>query len=125
MILCTHCGNQNKSASAFCTSCGNQLADAGFIVGRLIILASGGNREYLIAESARSIGRDGANDLVVDDEEMSARHAAITFREDGFWVEDLESTNGTFLNGERIEVASRLQDEDLLKMGRTLMKFKM
>jgi pSer/pThr/pTyr-binding forkhead associated (FHA) protein len=125
MILCTHCGNQNKTGNAFCTSCGNQLSDSRFIIGRLIVLSDSGNREYLIADSTRSIGRDGANDLVIEDDEMSGAHAAITYNQESFWVEDLQSTNGTFLNGERIGEISRLQDEDLLKMGRTLMKFKM
>ena len=55
---------------------------------------------------------------------MSAQHARITYDDDCFWVEDLQSTNGTFVNGERISEMTQLQDEDLLKMGRTLMKFK-
>ena len=124
MILCTHCGNQNRNDNAFCTSCGNKLAEEPLIVGRLILLGDEGNREYLIGDSAWSIGRDGANDLVVDDDEISSRHARITFSDDSFWVEDLDSTNGTFVNGERISSLTRLHDDDLLKMGRVMMKFK-
>ncbi len=123
MILCTNCGNQNKNDNAFCTFCGNKLAEDPFIVGRLILLGDEGNREYLVGDSARTIGRDGANDLVVDDEEVSSRHARITYDDGCFWVEDLNSTNGTFVNGERISAITRLQDDDLLKMGHILMKF--
>ena len=124
MILCAHCGNQNSNDGSFCTFCGNQLSDKSFVVGRLILLEDEGSREYLISDSSRSIGRDGVNDLAVDDEEMSSRHACINYADESFWVQDLGSTNGTFLNGERIEKTTRLHDEDLLKMGRTLMKFK-
>ena len=124
MIRCTNCGKQNEDDSAFCTSCGHKLAEERFIAGRLILLGDDDNSEYPIADSTRSIGRDGANDVVVEDDEMSAQHARITYDDECFRVEDLHSTNGTFLNGKRISESTILQDEDLIKMGRTMMKFK-
>ena len=125
MILCTHCGHQNRNESAFCTFCGNRLSEDRFVVGRLILLNEKEKREYLIADADRRIGRDTSNDIVVDDDEISACHARIFFEEGKFWVEDLQSTNGTFLNGKRICRPTGLHDDDLLKMGRTLLKFKM
>ena len=125
MILCAHCGHQNRNESAFCTFCGNRLPDDRLVVGRLILLGEREKREYLIADVDRYIGRDAGNDIVVyDDDEISACHARISFRDGGFWVEDLQSTNGTFVNGKRICEPVCLRDEDLLKMGRTLLKFK-
>lgn len=124
MILCSHCGHQNKNESTFCTFCGNRLPDNRYIIGRLRLLGKEETREYLIAEVDRYIGRDAGNDIVIDDAEMSAQHAKIWFEGQGFWVEDLRSTNGTFVNGERLREPTRLRDEDLLKMGRTLLKFK-
>ena len=124
MMFCTHCGHQNRNEGSVCTFCGNRLPDDRYIVGRLIILIEEGRREYLVADADRHIGRDASNDIVVHDDEISARHARISCRDQGFWREDLQSTNGTFVNGERIRESILLRDEDLLKMGRTLMKFK-
>lgn len=122
MILCGHCGHQNRGRSAFCTFCGNGLPKDGIVVGRLVLLGEEA-REYLIADVERTIGRDPANDLVVEDDEISGQHARILFRDNDFWVEDLDSRNGTHVNGTRIESATLLRNEDLLRLGSTLMKF--
>ena len=67
-----------------------------------------------------TIGRGGQNDLVLDgDEFASARHARIEARRDGVWVSDLDSTNGTFVNGSKVEGATRLGDGDVLRVGET------
>jgi hypothetical protein len=67
-----------------------------------------------------TIGRGGQNDLVLDgDEFASARHARIEARRDGVWVEDLGSTNGTYVNGARVEGALRLGHGDVLRVGET------
>lgn len=124
MILCNHCGHQNKNKGTFCTSCGNRLLGDCYIVGRLSLLSGEEEREYLLADADRYIGRDPGNDIVVPDEAVSAQHARISFRDRGFWVEDLRSTNGTFVNEERIAGPVRLRDEDLLKMGHTFLAFK-
>lgn len=124
MIFCTHCGKQNSNESQFCSFCGNRISDHSYIVGRLILLGDQEGQEYLIAEADRCIGRDTVNDIVIVDTEMSARHARISQANEEFWVEDLQSTNGTFVNGRRIEASTRLRDDDLIKMGRTLLKFK-
>jgi hypothetical protein len=67
-----------------------------------------------------TVGRGGQNDLVLDgDEFASARHARIEVRGDGAWVQDLESTNGTFVNGSRVAGAQRLDAGDVLRVGET------
>jgi hypothetical protein len=69
--------------------------------------------------SATVIGRDAGTGIRLDgDEFASAQHARIDPRQDGVWVEDLGSTNGTFLNGERI-TAERLQPGDVVRVGQT------
>ena len=65
------------------------------------------------------IGRDPANDFVVDDIEVSRNHAKITSDEDIYKIEDLDSTNGTFLNGRRISIPEILKDGDLISLGET------
>jgi len=63
------------------------------------------------------IGRGRGADLVVAESTMSREHAAVAFDEEGCFVEDLGSTNGTKVNGERCERA-RLQDGDEIQLGR-------
>jgi hypothetical protein len=67
-----------------------------------------------------TLGRGGQNDLVLEgDEFASSRHARIEVRGDGAWVQDLESTNGTFVNGSRVAGAQRLGAGDVLRVGET------
>jgi Inner membrane component of T3SS, cytoplasmic domain len=67
-----------------------------------------------------TVGRGGQNDLVLTgDEFASARHARIELRGDGAWVQDLDSTNGTYVNGARVAGAQRLEAGDVLRVGET------
>jgi FHA domain len=69
------------------------------------------------------VGRESPNGVPLgDDEFASAHHARIDARADGIWVEDLGSTNGTFLNGGRIS-AERLEPGDVLRIGQTELVF--
>ena len=65
------------------------------------------------------IGREDNVGIRLDgDEFASGQHARIDPRPDGVWVEDLGSTNGTFVNGERI-TAQRLEAGDVVRVGQT------
>ncbi len=63
------------------------------------------------------IGRDPACELSVSDEMVSARHARLSYHSNQWWAEDLQSTNGTFLNDERVYTATVLIDGDELHCG--------
>lgn len=63
------------------------------------------------------VGRGRGADLVIAESTMSREHAAIAFDEEGCFVEDLQSTNGTKVNGERCERA-RLKNGDEIQLGR-------
>ena len=76
--------------------------------------------EFPLNSAPVTVGRGGQNDLVLGgDEFASARHARIESRGDGVWVQDLDSTNGTYVNGSRVAGAQRLDPGDVLRVGET------
>jgi hypothetical protein len=90
---------------------------------RLVVQRSpslGEGDEFPINSAPVTLGRGGQNDLVLTgDEFASARHARIESRGDGVWVQDLDSTNGTYVNGSRVAGAQRLDAGDVLRVGET------
>ena len=82
-----------------------------------------GARYDLAAQSgAVSIGREAGNLIQLEDNEVSRRHAEIRRVGDGFVVGDLKSSNGTFLNDERVE-RSPLSSGDRIRIGRTVLVY--
>ena len=63
------------------------------------------------------IGRDPDVAVHIDHSEISRRHARVLINGDGAVVEDLQSRNGTFLNGKRVESPTALHDGDVLSLG--------
>jgi len=80
------------------------------------------SRQFTLPEIV--VGRDPACDLVAPDEMVSARHARLSFHHNQWWVEDLQSTNGTFLNDERVYTATVLIDGDELRCGNLYLQVK-
>ena len=70
------------------------------------------------------IGRDKNCDLPVPDEKVSAQHAHITFHHGQWWLKDLNSTNGTFLNREKIISPTVLITGDEFQCGNTLFRIR-
>lgn len=66
------------------------------------------------------IGRDEDCDFRLVDDAVSTRHAKLSFRYLQWWVEDLQSTNGTFLNDQRVETATVIIKGDELRIGRQI-----
>jgi hypothetical protein len=67
-----------------------------------------------------TIGRAAGCGVRVEDSYTSALHARLFKRDENLWVEDLSSTNGTWVNAERIAAATRLGRGDLLQVGGTV-----
>jgi predicted component of type VI protein secretion system len=65
-----------------------------------------------------TVGREGC-DVVLPDPEVSRRHAALRVTESGVAVEDLGSSNGTFVNEQRVEGVRALRDGDVVRFGNT------
>lgn len=83
-------------------------------------------QEYTIDINRTTIGRDSKNDIILDDESASRNHASIHYdrNKDTLIIHDLESTNGTFVNGERLERPYRLRETDIVRIGAAVLRFK-
>jgi len=84
-----------------------------------LVLKSGPNAglTYPVEGDLISIGRDASNMLVVNDPEVSRRHARIYRQGERYYLEDLGSTNGTAVNGVRLDTAYALQGGELITLG--------
>lgn len=78
--------------------------------------------DRLPLRAVSTIGRDAGNDVVVNDEAASARHATLSFNDGEWWIEDLGSTNGTLLNGVRVADRERMWYGDELEIGRIALR---
>jgi pSer/pThr/pTyr-binding forkhead associated (FHA) protein len=68
------------------------------------------------------IGRGSECQLVLDDDYVSTRHARVASGDNGFYVEDLGSTNGTYVNGQRITDPTAIGLQDTVRIGKTMLK---
>jgi diguanylate cyclase (GGDEF)-like protein len=78
-------------------------------------------RQYKLGAET-SIGRGAENTIVLDMDNVSRQHARVLNKKDGFYIEDLNSTNGTYVNDIEIKY-ERLRNGDLLKIGGAILKF--
>ncbi|MBI3837429.1 MAG: FHA domain-containing protein [Planctomycetia bacterium] len=78
---------------------------------------------FELEEGTLGVGRDKANHIQIHDTEVSRRHAEIRFDGVACFVADLSSSNGTYLNGERIEQQQQLSSGDRLQIGGTMLLF--
>jgi pSer/pThr/pTyr-binding forkhead associated (FHA) protein len=97
------------------------------VTGRLVVVKSSDldeGQNFELDSSQLTIGRGGQNDIAIrSDEYASARHARFEPRQDGVWVQDLGSTNGTYLNGARLEHPRRLAEGDVIRVGETDLRY--
>jgi len=75
------------------------------------------SQELELASESFTIGRKSDNDLVIEDPAVSAHHARIAKIYAVYFIEDMKSTNGTFVNNKRID-RHQLQDTDVVTIGR-------
>ncbi len=83
------------------------IVRSGFYAGLEVLL----DRERLV------IGRGRNADFTLAESTISRAHAAVGFTTDGYYVEDLDSTNGTFVNGARVQ-RQLLKRDDEIQMGK-------
>jgi hypothetical protein len=90
---------------------------------RMPFLTDPGGHEHPLVDEATTIGRAVQCDIVITSNRVSREHARLTRDAWKVILEDLESTNGTLLNGERVLAPVALQDEDRLTIGDVVLVF--
>jgi len=73
-------------------------------------------------KSEVTIGRDPASDCHLDNQTISAHHSRLSYHHGQWWVEDLHSTNGTFLNQENVDEPLVVTAGDTLRCGKILLE---
>lgn len=74
-------------------------------------------KAFVIDKNELFLGRDVANEVFINDAEVSRRHARLTVQASGYILEDLGSTNGTFVNGQRLTGPRVLRLSDVIMLG--------
>ena len=86
-----------------------------------VVMVRGGPEEgkmIFLSGGVTKFGRDSTNEVVVNDQGVSREHAAIRGDADGYWISDLGSRNGTYVNGERLgPEPHKLQNKDVIQLG--------
>jgi|SRR5215211_3689295 len=88
-----------------------------------IVEGPGAGKQFEVSQPL-VIGRDDSADLVIEDTQASRRHASIEPTAQGAVVEDLQSTNGTFINDNELHGRAELGPDDELLIGVTVMRLR-
>lgn len=78
------------------------------------------NQIYELNKDVITLGRDITNDITINDPEVSRHHAKLSRQGDSYVIEDLGSTNGTFVNGQRLSGARLLTPGETVGLGETV-----
>lgn len=104
-----------------------ELRAAAGVGGRLVVVGGPGlpeGTEFMLDTEPLTAGRADQNDIVVTrDEFASSTHARFSLRGSGAWVEDVGSTNGTYLNGVRLKRRRRIEPGDVVRIGETDLRY--
>lgn len=148
---CPECGFVNSESANYCQRCGAFLARVGeteggtteayqidpsgelrpvdieevTAAGGALVIRSGGGRAgevFELSGERTTIGRSPNADVFLDDVTVSRNHAVVVRRRDGFYIDDLGSLNGTYVNRRRID-SHRLSHGDELQIGKYRLTF--
>ena len=147
-MYCTNCGHPNPDDAHFCAKCGSGLeTDATLTLtpveleeepaddfpfphdeleaGQGLLLVKRGpnaGSTFLLDNDVTTCGRTVESDVFLDDVTVSRKHAEFQRREGSFFVKDVGSLNGTYVNGEQVE-ETKLAAGDEVQVGRFKLSF--
>jgi adenylate cyclase len=86
---------------------------------KLVVISPDGAQKDTLLRAINTLGRHPDQHVQILDRVVSKEHALITFVDGGYWLQDMGSRNGTYVNGERIPGRTRLNDGDTITLGST------
>lgn len=135
---CFRCGAANEPRNRYCTTCGYDLSGARGQADRYrlpngrplrcrITLRNGPLMGYsfLLHQDTTTLGRTIGNDVIIPDGTVSRHHAQLTFRNGQWSIQDLGSSNGTWVNGSRVKRPKPLMNGDEVRLGDDVMTFEL
>jgi hypothetical protein len=114
--------SQQKPAPV--ASTGPQMATTQTATRLVITSGSKAGTEFPLASDPITIGRSSDSSLVIRDDYTSTHHARLMLWHDDWMLQDLDSTNGTFLNGKRVTVPTKVPLNTPVKIGATSFEFR-
>ncbi len=73
--------------------------------------------EYYYIQAVVNVGRGATNDLIINNDTVSSHHARLAYNLSQWWLQDLNSTNGTYINGQRLITSTVLTTGDMIGFG--------
>jgi pSer/pThr/pTyr-binding forkhead associated (FHA) protein len=121
--ICPACTHENRPHAFFCAQCGTKVHFDHDSVGKLVRMnGPQQDRRLDIPGTVCVIGRDPSATLHLEEESVSKQHARLNRSEDGYEIEDLDSSNGTFVNGRRVHGRAAIRPGDLIRLGAVILK---
>ena len=147
-MVCSKCGHRNPEDAHFCANCGNPLQEETTVSftpiemeeevaveagppeselesgQALLVVQRGPNAgsKFLIDKDLTTVGRHPESDIFLDDVTVSRRHAEIERRDGAFYIRDVGSLNGTYVNRQRVDRAE-LANGDEVQIGKFKLTF--
>jgi pSer/pThr/pTyr-binding forkhead associated (FHA) protein len=147
-VYCTRCGHRNPADSRFCSKCGHALQDETTVTlapteiedetgeevylpldelgveQALLVVRRGQNAgsQFLLEKDVTTLGRHPESDIFLDDVTVSRRHAEIRRKNGKFFIHDMGSLNGSYVNRDRVE-NTELASGDELQIGKFKLVF--
>jgi pSer/pThr/pTyr-binding forkhead associated (FHA) protein len=124
LTVCSACTHENRPASFFCSQCGTKLHFAAAPTSGRLVRMNGPQQERAIelVDPIAILGRGPTASIRLEDESVSKHHARLSVEQGVYHLEDLESSNGTFLNGKRVRERTELRPGDLVRLGAVILK---
>jgi hypothetical protein len=123
MLICQQCGAESPQRNKFCLRCGADMKHGLVAITPRLTLASADARSAHDLEPTTSLGRHPSNSIQLLDKIVSKHHCVIERRGEVYVMRDLNSFNGTYVNGERVQGEVVLKDQDEIAVGSTFLRF--